>query len=48
MAAGQLRNENQNFGTIFYSCVSEMQHGEPELFTPTYRRSLDQQRAPNS
>ena len=28
MAAGQLRNENQNFGTIFQSCVSKIQHND--------------------
>ncbi len=26
MAAGQHRNENQTFGTIFQSCVSKIQH----------------------
>jgi len=28
VAAGQLRNENQNFGTIFQSCVSKIQHND--------------------
>jgi len=45
VAAGQLRNENQNFGTIFQSCVSKIQHNDGRRARSINRDRLDPRRA---